>query len=294
MPEQMKAKLSDSSDSESQRSNSTTPGSKARRKASMLFKKVLKQGDESHKDEAMKKLQSENRKLRQELEDANSRIRELELLNRAQEKRLLEFAQPTPNPSMEELHYTPEGIEYRDDEGEKSFSVEVAAITRGNSVQGEFLDIENEVHSTAPSAKTIPTGNDKKSNQQRKQHLMRQKLRRSNSNSSGSSRSFHGEDAYLDYFSRRNSPPLESITEVETRPSYFEYDDISSATSELTASVSSLGDEESIGSSTLMGGRRVSLYTMKSLLRISSERSEKSDTISFLPADENGVLFGEI
>ncbi len=292
MPEQMKAKLSDSSDSESQRSNSTTPGSKARRKASMLFKKVLKQGDESHKDGAVKKLQSENRKLRQELEDSNTRIRELELLNRAQEQRLLTFVQPTPNPSMES--YTPEGMEYRDDEGEKSFSVEVAAITRGNSVQGEFLDIENEIHSTAPSAKTVPTGNDKKSNQQRKQHLMRQKLRRSNSNSSGSSRSFQGEDAYLDYFSRRNSPPLESITEVETRPSFFEYDEISSATSELTASVSSMGDEESIGSSSLMGGRRVSLYTMKSLLRISSERSEKSDTISFLPADENGVLFGEI
>ena len=294
MPEQMKAKMLDSSDSESQRSNSTTPGSKARRKASMLFKKVLKQGDESHKDEATKKLKSENRKLRHELEDANIRIRELELLNRAQEQRLLTFAQPTPNPLMEELHYTPEGMEYRDDEGEKSFSVEVAAITRGNSVQGEFLDIENEIHSTAPSTKTVPTGNDKKSNQQRKQHLMRQKLRRSNSNSSGSSRSFQGEDAYLDYFSRRNSHPLESITEVETRPSFFEYDEISSATSELTASVSSLGDEESIGSSTLMGGRRVSLYTMKSLLRISSERSEKSDTISYLPADENGVLFGEI
>jgi len=300
--------MPDNSDNDTQYSNTSTPGAKARRKATMFIKKAFKHGDsDSQKEEAMKMLKEENRKLKQQLQAANSRIRQLELFNRAQSERLSDYAKPTPIP-FPDVQYTAEGTEYRDDDDGSeeskdpadSFSVEVAAITRGSKVQGEFLDIENEIHSTAPSAKTIPAGNDKKSKQQRRQHQMRQKLRQSNSScsNSNSSRSFQGEDAYLDYFSRRSSPPMESITEIETIPSYFEdYYDMASTTSELTASVASstMGDEESIDSRSLMLGRKLPLRAMKSLLRISSEKSEKSDTISFLPADDDSeVLFGEI
>lgn len=299
--QQMKPKMPDNSDNDTQYSNTSTPGAKARRKATMFIKKAFKHDSDSQKEDAMKMLKEENRKLKQQLQAANSRIRQLEFFNRAQSERLSDYAKPTPI-QVPDVQYSAEGTEYRDDDdGSKdpadAFSVEVAALTRGSKVQGEFLDIENEIHSTAPSAKTIPTGNDKKSKQQRRQHEMRHKLRRSNSSGSSGSRSFHGEDAYLDYFSRRSSPALESITEIETIPSYFEDYEFASTTSELTASVASstMGDEESTDSGSLMLGKRLPLQAMKSLLRISSEKSEKSDTITFASIDDDSeVLFGEI
>lgn len=292
--------------------NSTSSGFKARRsKASMFFKKAMRQ-DESIKDETIERLQEEKRKLRQELNKAYSRIRELELLTtRPNEQSMALSANQTAVSSEAELLYASEGVENRDDDSGHEdiddeidgFSVEVAAITRGSTIQGEFLDIENEIYSTAPSAQTVPTGNDKNSNFQRREHQLRQRLRRgdsSTSSKSSGSNSRRGEDAFLDYFSRRNSPPLESITEIETRTclSYDDDDDMASTTSELTASVASsamLADERFFGGGSLMSGKRIPLSAMKSLMRISSAESSEAESASGLfVQDGEQVLFGEI
>ena len=304
-------------------------GFKSRRKTSMFFKKTARQ-DESSKDETIKRLEEEKRKLKQELNKAYSRIRELELLT----------TRPSPSmpiqesPSTSELLYTSESAENRDDDIEviddesTSFSVEIVTSTRGSTEQGEVLDIENEICSTTPSAATIPTGNNEKSYTQRRQDQLRLKVRlggrsissmsvggpssrssmsvgdpssRSRSGSSRSSRS-NGREAHLDYFSRQNSPPLERIIEIQKRPNHCDDEDTNSTTSELTASVASstmLAAERRMSSSSgssssRMVGRNIPVPQMESLLRISSEstRGVESDTISYIDDDESG-LFGE-
>jgi hypothetical protein len=308
LDELKKRNMTESAHNETQNA-STTNGSKSRRiTASMFFKKSLKQEESSKADETIQRLQEENRKLRQELNDANSRIHELESAARETEFRQQREISPlSPAPTLVRSATAPlytntrEGVEDRDDDGRgetidddsyDGFSVEVEAATAGFEMEvEELLQIEetDETDSTTGSACTIPTANDKKSNSNRK---LRQRMKRSSSNRRS------GEDAYLNYFSRR-SPPLESITEIDTRRNssphdnndYCDYGDDLTTTSDLTASVA--GDELSIDGGSLMSGRRLPLYAMKSLLRISSAESSQSHAISFVPDDEP-VLFGEI
>jgi hypothetical protein len=292
-----KRKLNDNTNHTDTQSVSSTAGSNARRiAANMFFKKSLKQ-DVASKGETLQRLQDENRRLRQELKDAKSRIRELESAARVdqlQREETTSSSKPSPLPSNAQ-----ESIEYRDDDGggedivdeSGDFGVEVEATTTGSQIKGEVLDTASDMHSTTSSARTIPTGNDLKSNLHRRQKELRQQLRRSKSSIG---RRYSGEDAYLNYFSRL-STPLESITEIDTRRNVLRDDDdydIASTTSDITASVASstMLDDESIDSFSLMSGRMLPLRAMKSLLRVSSDQS---DAISFVPDDET-VLFGEI
>ena len=301
---------------------STTNNSKSRRiTANMFFKKSLKQEEPSKADETVQRLEEENRKLRQELNDANSRIRELESelesesvtrehkLRQQRETSLLSSAQTFQRSATAPLYTTNtrEGAEDRDDDGrgetstvddesDDGFSVEVEASTAGFDLEIEdLLEMEetDEIHSTTGSACTIPTGNDKKSNSHRK--LRHRSRRRS------------GGNAHLNYFSRR-SPPLESITEINTtrrngsssstrenNNDYCDYGDDMTTTSDLTASVA--GDElvsnHHDARKSLMSGRRLPLSAMKSLLRASSAESAQLHEISFV-SDDEPFLFGEI
>jgi hypothetical protein len=275
----------------------------------MFFKKALKQEEATSPkaDETIQKLEEENRKLRQELNDANSRIHELESesesvarenkLHQQREIPLLSSAQALLRSTTAPLYTmnAREGAEDRDDDdrGETSsfvddescdgLSVEVEAATVGfDLVKDDLLELEemDEIESTTGSACTIPTGNDKKSKFHRK---LRHRSRRRG-----------GGNAHLNYFSRR-SPPLESITEIDTTrrnsssssprdsSNYYDYDygDDMTTTSDLTASVA--GDDlvqshYDARKSSLMSGRRLPLSAMKSLLR----------------ADNEPVLYGEI
>jgi len=275
--------------------NASTVGSKARRiTASMFFKKASKQ-EEQLKDETIRKLQEENNKLRQELVDANSRIRKLESAER-------ENRSPSPkstsDPSETETLAAREFVEHRDDDGWfediddncDDFSVEVEAITVASSTGHElFNKYDDETQSTTSSVCTTPTGNDKISNFQRRQHQIRDRLRRSTSNSS------RGEKAHLNYFFRRSNP-LEKASEMNTRRSLLDdsssVDSVASVTSDFSASFDSslVHDDKSADGRTLMSGRMLPLHAMKSLLRASSA---ESDAVSFVP-DNEPVLFGEI
>lgn len=305
---------------------STTNGSKPRRiTASMFFKKALKQEESTSPkaDETIQRLEEENRKLRQELNDANSRIHELESesesvarenkLHQQREIPLLSSAQALLRSTTAPLYTmnAREGAEDRDDDdrGETSsfvddescdgLSVEVEAATVGfDLVIDDLLEMEemDEIESTTGSACTIPTGNDKKSKFHRK---LRHRSRRRG-----------GGNAHLNYFSRR-SPPLESITEIDTTrrnsssssprdsSNYYDYGDDMTTTSDLTASVA--GDDlvqshHDARKSSLMSGRRLPLSAMKSLLRASSAESAQSaqfHEISFV-LDNEPVLYGEI
>mmetsp|Transcript_25805 Transcript_25805/g.60500 ORF Transcript_25805/g.60500 Transcript_25805/m.60500 type:complete len:304 (+) Transcript_25805:118-1029(+) len=279
--------------------NQSTAGSKARRISASKFFKKGKKKEELSKDEIVKKLQDENDQLRKELNDANSRIRELE--SAAIENQTWEIA-ITPTRETGSVQSTTEAsnarksFEYRDDDvsGEEIdddsdvFSIEVEAARP--VTQHESFDHEDEVQSTSASASTIPTGNDKKSKLQRRQRESRQKVRR------GSGSRSRGEDAYLNYFSRR-IPPLESVTETAMGRSLLDSDsgdDTASTTSDLSMSIASsfFVEDETTETGSLMTGRKIPLRSMKSLLR-SSSTSTESDTLPYLQDDEP-VLFGEI
>jgi len=294
--------------------NASTVASKARRiTASMFFKKASKQ-EEQLKDETIRKLQEENNKLRQELVDANSRrlqgennkLRQ-ELVDANSRIRKLESAErenrsPSPkstsDPSETETLAAREFVEHRDDDGWfediddncDDFSVEVEAITVASSTGHElFNKYDDETQSTTSSVCTTPTGNDKISNFQRRQHQIRDRLRRSTSNSS------RGEKAHLNYFFRRSNP-LEKASEMNTRRSLLDdsssVDSVASVTSDFSASFDSslVPDDKSADGRTLMSGRMLPLHAMKSLLRASSA---ESDAVSFVP-DNEPVIFGEI
>lgn len=279
--------------------NQSTGGFKARRISASKFFKKGKKKEELSKDETIKKLQDENDQLRKELNDAYSRIRELE--SAAIENKTWEIAIPptretTSAQSTTEASNSRKSFEYRDDDvsGEvidddsDVFSIEVEAAR--TITQQESSDHEDEIQSTSASAATIPTGNDKKSKLQRRQKESRQNVRR------GSGSRNRGEDAYLNYFSRR-IPPLESITEIAKARSLLDsdsVDDTASTTSDLSMSIASsfFVEDETTETSSLMTGRKIPLRSMKSLLR-SSSTSTDSDTLPYLQDDEP-VLFGEI
>ena len=140
-----KLKMPDNSDNDSQ--NPESAGSKARRKASMFFKKAMRQ-DESAKDETIQKLQEEKRKLKQELDRAYSRIRELELLTtRTNQIPTTSLEKPipvSPEAASAEHLYASEGVENRDDDGSDNddddestgFSVEVARSASSATASG--------------------------------------------------------------------------------------------------------------------------------------------------------------
>jgi len=294
-----KGKMTENSN-QTETQNTSTAGFKASRmSASKFFKKALKK-EELSKDETIRRLQDENRELRQELKDANTRIRELEsaaVSNQPRESVMAPLRELTSVPSTIKTRISRNSLEHRDDDvgGEgiddesDVFSVEVEAETMGAVIKHEIFDNEDEVHSISSSARTIPTGNDKISKFQRRQQEFRQKLRRSSSIRN------RGDEAHLNYFSRR-SPPLERITEINTRKNLLDDtssgEDSVSTTSDLSMSISSsmLLDDEATDAMSLMSGRKVPLRTMKSLLRISST---DSDTFSYVQDDEQ-VLFGEI
>lgn len=298
-----KGKMSNSSN-HIETQNTLIAGFKAHRiSTSKFFKKALKKEDSS-KDEIIRKFQDENRELRQELNEANSRIRELESAAMANQTRAIVISPSTEATSIssttQNLH-SRYSFEYRDDDVSEAgmdddpdvFSVEVEATT---SIEQESFDMEDEIRSVSSSVKTIPTGNDKKSKLQRRQQEIRQKLRRSSSmpNRNSNPNRNRGEDAYLDYFSRR-SRPLGSITEINTRMSLLDDvssgDDTASTTSDLSLSIgSSFVDDENTDAISLMSGRKVPLRTMKSLLRSSSGDSE---SLCYIQDDESG-RFGEI
>ena len=294
-----KEKMINGTNNQIETQNTSAAGFKARRiAASNFFKKALKK-EELSKDEIIRKLKDENRQLRQELNDANSRIRELESAASETQTREIVISpsiEISSVPSNIETLRSSKSFEKRDDEvsGEEIdgdsdvFSVEVSAVSMGSINQQESFDHGDEIQSISASACTIPTGNDKRSKSQRRQQEFQQKFRRS------SSRRSRGEDAYLNYFSRR-SQPLESITEVHKRSLLDDSesgDEIESATSDLSMSIdsSSFEDDDATDASSLMSGRRIPLRAMKSLLRISST---DSDALSYIQDDEP-VLFGEI
>lgn len=283
----------------------TTTKHKTRRIKPGIFLKAKRQQESA--DESVQKLQQENRQLRQELDDANYRIRELEAAAAAAAAAVTEQRQHRDlmltSSSSATAVVRIRDIDYRDDHGDNNddtdydsdnfsiddFSVEVEAATAESPSQQHLSDNES-LSVTSSSDRTIPTGNDKKSKLRRHLHLGRR------GSSSSSSRRNNG-DARRNSFTRRH--PMQSITEMNTSTaqrslfdSLHDYGDLVSTTSDLSSSVTSsalsttTADDDS---TSLMAGRMLPLYAMKSLLRISSTDSDMISTV-----DNESFLYGEI
>ena len=263
-----------------------------------IFLKAKRQQQQSADEIIIRRLQQENRQLRQELNDANYRIHELEAAAAAaieqRQHRDLSLTSSSSATAVVRIR----DIDYRDDHGDNNddadydsdnFSIEVESATVESSSQQHLLD--NELLSvTSSSDRTIPTGNDKKSKHRRHLHL-----RRRWSSSSSSRR--NNDDARRNYFTQRR--PMQSITEINTSTTQSslldglsDYDDLVSTTSDLSSSVTSSTLSTTAiddNSTSLMAGRMLPLYAMKSLLRVSSTDSDMIST-----ADNESVLYGEI
>ena len=259
-----------------------------RSKIGMFFNHTPAQKD-SPSDDIVQRLLEENCKLRQDLSDANNRIRELEekveSVSATKEIQEHKTSIAAPKSTLLETHVMEkqDTIDDRDDSSHISndesefdtddFSIELDVSTVELTMQRyqsqELLD-NDELQSTTSSACTTPTGNDKESNNRRRQSQLRRRLR-----GNGKSPNFY--------------------TQQRSLLDIYGYDDDSvSVTSDLSCSVASSrltkGNSFSEGGS-LMSGRRLPLYDMKSLLRISST---DSDVISRSMLDNESTLLGEI
>jgi len=284
----------------------------------MFLKKKPKQkqeGEESSQstlEKVIEKLLQENRQLRLEMSDANTRIKDLEAAVMANQSQQQHDPSPSLNPkpmAKKALHIrNKEPVDYRDDDdgydgdrGSDNLSVEVQAldIELTTTQEEEFFD---DLESTTSSARTVPTGNDQKSKFHRRQKQLRQRLR-------GGNRRRRNNDS--DYFTRREQRrTLGSINEINTQQSlldkYFDDDgDSRTTTSDLSSSLgASFGssiisdDDDSHAGNSLMSGKMPSLYVMKSLLRTSSTDTDAennfSSTSRSLLGDNDSTLFGEI
>jgi|Transcript_14109 hypothetical protein len=317
--------MADSSFTDTHKTTKKKTGSKmGRSKIGMFFNNSPLRKDSSS-DEIVQKLLQENRQLRQDLSNANNRISKLEeavaaaaavaTTKESQERELsptVRMSMPMSMSMSMPLGYHQatgirEAVDYRDDNSyaysedteyeadDFSIEVEASAVESGIRQQREEdepLDIA-EVESTTASACTIPTGNNKKSNSRRRQLHLHHILRGSGTRTRNT----------IDKNDDRSSPPIESITQSKEERQrllgIYGFDDSISITSDLSSSVSSLKTAEDDNSrsslipgvDSLMSGRMLPLYAMRSLLRISST---DSDFISGVIADDESSLFGEI
>jgi len=168
-----------------------TPGSKAGlTKVAMFFSK----GRHGKSPEDMiQKLLQENRKLRKELKNANSRLLELEVAaalsttimtatstENAPDDNTIEFTED-PSDDRDDNAHTYGGVAHQDSD---DFSVEVEASAFMKQHQRQKSVNFDDIQSATGSACTIPTGNDKKSKSFRHQLDLRRRMRGGRSTSS--------------------------------------------------------------------------------------------------------------
>mmetsp|Transcript_2754 Transcript_2754/g.6575 ORF Transcript_2754/g.6575 Transcript_2754/m.6575 type:complete len:308 (+) Transcript_2754:64-987(+) len=270
---------------------------------------------ESSSEDIVQRLLQENRQLRQELIDANNRIRELERAAPIPKESMEHyFPLSEPKPSDAESASARGAMDNRDDDSyalsdatqydTDDFSVEVEASEveflmrelQQREDEEELLDFDEE-QSATPSACTIPTGNDKKSNTRRRQSQLRRRVRGSDRNRNEVPKNHDARHCYFPQQQRHSS--IETITEMAQNQSLLDLygiEDLISITSDLSSVSSSVEDNVSTGTSnskgnSLMSGKMLPLYAMKSLLRISST---DSDFTSLGLEDEESILLGEI